>query len=225
MIKAQQKPLDEIRSMLGSAKDAKNILILGCGTCVTVCFAGGEKEVAIMASLLRMAEDVDSGDREFTEQTVKRQCEWEFIDAIKEQIDSADLVLSLACGVGVQAIAQRYPEKLVMPGVNTSFLGLALEQGVWNERCGACGDCVLHLTGGICPVVRCSKSILNGPCGGSVNGKCEISKDVECGWQLILDRLTTLGQESYLEEIAPPKDWRTSQSGGPRRIVREDLKI
>lgn len=222
MIKAQQKPLNEIREMLGSAK---KVLILGCGTCVTVCFAGGEKEVGILGSLLRMAEAVDEGNRQFKEQTVKRQCEWEFIDGVAEEIKDADLVLSLACGVGVQAVAQRFPEKLVVPGVNTSFLGLALEQGVWSERCGACGDCVLGKTGGVCPIVRCSKSLLNGPCGGSVGGKCEISPEVDCAWQLIHDRLSALGMADSLEEITPPKDWRSSQSGGPRKIVREDLRV
>lgn len=222
MIKAQQKPFGEIRSMLGGAG---KILILGCGTCVTVCFAGGEKEVAILGSLLRMAEDIDNGDRQFREQTVKRQCEWEFLDAIAEEVNSADLVLSLACGIGVQAVAQRFPRKPVVPGVNTSFLGLALEQGVWSERCVACGNCILDQTGGICPIARCSKSLLNGPCGGSVGGKCEISPDVDCVWQLIHDELTAMGRAEELEAIVPPKDWRTSQSGGPRKIVREDLMV
>ncbi|MBI2864223.1 MAG: methylenetetrahydrofolate reductase C-terminal domain-containing protein [Chloroflexi bacterium] len=222
MIKAQQKPFDEIRGMLGNAK---NVLILGCGTCVTICFAGGEKEVAILASLLRMAEDIDNGDRQFREHTVKRQCEWEFLDGAAEEVKNADLVVSLACGIGVQATAQRYPDKPVVPGVNTSFLGLILEQGIWSERCVACGNCVLDKTGGICPVARCSKSLLNGPCGGSVGGKCEISPEVDCAWQLIHDKLTAAGRAEELEEITPPKDWRTSQSGGPRKIVREDLRV
>ncbi|MDO8671997.1 MAG: methylenetetrahydrofolate reductase C-terminal domain-containing protein [Dehalococcoidia bacterium] len=222
MIKAQQKPIDEIRGMLGSAK---KVLVFGCGTCVTICFAGGEKEVSILSSLLRMAEDIDNGDRQFREHTVKRQCEWEFLDQAADEAKDADLIISLACGIGVQATAQRFPDKTVVPGVNTAFLGLILEQGVWSERCVACGDCVLSTTGGICPIVRCSKSLLNGPCGGSVNGKCEISPDVECAWQLIVDKLTAFGREDELEQIAPPKDWRTSQSGGPRKIVREDLRI
>ena len=222
MIVGQQKPLEEIRSMIAGYK---KVLVIGCGTCMTVCFAGGEKEVGILASSLRIANQVDGIDQEFVERTVKRQCEWEFLDVVGEEIQSADAVLSLGCGIGVQAIAERFPRTHVLPGLNTSFLGLPLEQGVWAERCAACGNCILAETGGICPIGRCAKNLLNGPCGGSQRGKCEVSPDVDCAWQLIHDRLIALGMEDRLEVIQPPKDWRTSFSGGPRKIVREDLRI
>ena len=94
---------------------------------------------------------------------------------------------------------------------------------MWAERCAGCGDCVLGYTGGICPVARCSKRIFNGPCGGSTKGKCEISPDVDCAWQLIWDRLKELGQTELYSKIMAPKDWRTARDGGPRRIVREDM--
>ncbi|MDP2954253.1 MAG: methylenetetrahydrofolate reductase C-terminal domain-containing protein [Chloroflexota bacterium] len=222
MIIAQQKPLEEIRNLIAPYK---KVLVLGCGTCVTVCFAGGEKEVGILASTLRLAQQVNGGDKELSEATVKRQCEWEYLDEVADQIKEADAVLSLACGIGVQAVAERFPKAIALPGVNTAFMGLPQEQGVWSERCAACGNCILGEMGGVCPIARCSKSLLNGPCGGSQNGKCEVSPDIPCGWQLIYDRLSAMGQLSRLEAIVPPKNWRTSFAGGPRRIVREDLKI
>jgi len=214
MIVGQRKPLAEIRKMIS---DYEKVLILGCGTCATVCFAGGDKEVAVLASSLRIL----GKGKTYDEHTVKRQCEWEFLDEIGDEIAEADAILSLGCGIGVQALAERFPTKPVLPGLDTSFLGMPQEYGIFTERCAACGNCILYLTGGICPIARCAKSLLNGPCGGSQNGRCEISADTPCAWQLIIERLTALGQLDRLEEIAPVKDWSTSSAGGPRRIVRE----
>ncbi len=135
-----------------------------------------------------------------------------------------DVVLSLACGAGVQTMAKLFPGLRVLPALNTNLIGMAEEHGVWTEVCLACGDCILGRTGGICPVTRCSKQLLNGPCGGSMNGKCEISKDVDCAWQLIIDRLKELGRLDLLEEVFPVKDWSAGWHGGPQKIIREDLK-
>jgi ferredoxin len=222
MIVAEQKPLSEQKTLIG---DAQRVLVVGCGTCVTVCFAGGEREAAIVSSSLRMSSKLDGNTKQITDTTVQRQCEWEYLDQITDKIKAADVVLSLACGIGVQAIAEHFPDTWVVPGLNTTFLGLPVEQGVWAERCAACGDCVLGLTGGICPIARCSKSLLNGPCGGSENGKCEVNPEIECAWQLIYDRLTGMGKLNMLLEIQPPKNWRTSRDGGPRKIIREDLRL
>lgn len=222
MIIAEQKPLDEIKTLLGEAEE---VLVVGCGTCVTVCFAGGDREAQIMASALRMASKLDGGPKQVTDLTVQRQCEWEYLDEIKEEIAGADVVLSLGCGIGVQAIAEHYPQKWVVPGLNTTFLGLPTEQGIWEERCAACGDCVLGITGGICPIARCSKSLLNGPCGGSEDGHCEIDPDVTCAWQAIFDRLSAMDRMDALLEFQAPKNWRTSRDGGPRKIVRKDLRL
>jgi len=222
MIVGEQKPLDEIRGMIAGHK---KLLIVGCGTCVTVCFAGGEKEVGILASALRIKSKLDKEEIIIDEVTVQRQCEWEYLDGMGEEIEAHDLVLSLGCGIGVQAIAERFPNARVVPGLNTSFLGLPEKQGVWAERCAACGNCLLDKTAGICPIARCAKSLLNGPCGGSHGGRCEIDPQVECAWQLIYDRLQARGELELLEEIIPPRDWSTSRDGGPRRIVREDLQF
>jgi len=222
MIVAEQKKLEEIKTLVG---DARKVLVVGCGTCVTVCFAGGAREAAIVASSLRMATKLDGNEKTVTDATVQRQCEWEYLDEIAEQVSAADVVLSLGCGVGVQAMVEHFPNAWVVPGLNTSFLGLPVEQGIWAERCAACGDCVLGRTGGICPIARCSKSLLNGPCGGSEGGHCEVNKDIQCAWQLIYDRLSSMGKLDLLMELQPPKNWKTARDGGPRRIVREDLRL
>lgn len=222
MIVAEQKPFEEIKSLIS---DAERVLIVGCGTCVTVCFAGGTKETAILGSTLRMATQLDGHNKVIDEATVQRQCEWEYIDPLAAKLDQYDLILSLGCGVGVQTLAERFPTQRIVPGLNTKFMGLPVEQGVWEERCQACGNCILHLTGGICPISRCAKQLLNGPCGGSQNGRCEINPETPCAWQLIWERLSTLDRQDQLLQIQPPKDWSTSRDGGPRKIVREDLRL
>jgi len=220
MIIAEQKPLDEIKGLI---TEAKKVLVVGCGTCVTVCHAGGEKEADILATSLRMSTKIDGQAKDVTQVTVQRQCEWEYIDAIAEQIGESDVVVSVGCGIGVQAIAERFPQTWVVPGLNTTFMGLPSEQGVWEERCAACGSCMLALTGGICPIARCAKQLLNGPCGGSQDGVCEIDAETACAWQLIYDRLEALDKLHLILEIM--QDWSTSRDGGPRKITREDLRL
>ncbi len=222
MIIAEQKTLDELKSLIGNAE---KVLVVGCGTCVTVCFAGGAREAAITSSSLRMSTKLDHQEKQIRDVTVQRQCEWEYLDQIAEEVNAADVVLSLGCGIGVQAIAEHFPDTWVVPGLNTSFLGMPTEQGVWEERCAACGDCILGLTGGICPIARCSKSLLNGPCGGSEAGHCEIDPEVPCAWQLIYDRLSSMGKLNVILDLQPPKNWKASRDGGPRKITRDDLRL
>lgn len=157
--------------------------------------------------------------------TVERQCEHEFLEQVQEKMQEYEVIVSLACGVGVQTMTDDYPSLLTVPGQNTNFMGYPLQQGVWIENCLGCGDCVLHLTGGICPITRCAKSIQNGPCGGSAEGKCELSPELDCAWHLIHDRLAQLGRFKEMNTIQPPKDWSTSHHGGPRTIVREDVRL
>ncbi len=222
MIVAERKTIPELIEAL---KGHKKVLVLGCGTCVTVCLAGGEREVSIIASALRMASKLAENPLEIEEMTIERQCDNVFIEQAAEAIERNDAVLSLGCGAGVQAIAERFGTKPVYAGLNTSFIGILQEQGVWTEKCSSCGVCVLSDFGGICPVTRCAKSMLNGPCGGSQDGKCEIRPDQECAWQLIYDRLKAIGQLDKLKEIAPPKDWSKSLSGGSRKVIREDHRV
>ena len=216
MIVAEQKPIEEIMGFLAGHK---RVLVLGCGTCVTVCLAGGEREVATLASLLKLA-----GKNEIEENTIERQCDAEFFDGIKQQVESCDAILSMACGVGVQMAGQLFADKPVYPALNTKFMGTNDGAGQWSENCLACGDCKLGVFGAVCPVTRCSKSLANGPCGGSVAGMCEVDPEkIECGWQLIIDRLSTLGKLDVLAENTGARDWSKTHSGGPRRLSREDM--
>ncbi len=218
MIIAERKPLEEIEKII---QPYQRVLILGCGTCVTICFAGGEKEVGLLASQLRMKSSLTTQNREIRERTILRQCDQEFIEEVAADVEWADIVLSLACGIGVQGVAERYENKRVAPGVSTLFLGLTQEAGYWSERCSACGDCIIHLFAGICPITRCAKGLLNGPCGGSQDGKCEVSKDTVCAWQLIYDRLEARGELHLLDEIKSPRDW--SRKNLPGSLLRKDL--
>ena len=221
MITAERKPLAEIISHI---EDCRRILLLGCNECVTVCAAGGRKEVAMLASALQMDFMKRGKTLEVRELTLERQCEPEYVEELAPMIDQVDAVVSMACGCGVQEIARRFKQMRVYPAVNTKFMGAAEGPGIWAERCQGCGDCLLGITGGICPIARCSKRLMNGPCGGSSNGKCEISKDVDCVWQLIWDRMKELGIEDQYETIISAKDWSTERGGGPRKIIREDLQ-
>lgn len=219
MIVGEQKPLAEIKDKVSPYS---KLLILGCGTCVKTCFAGGEDEVAILASALRLSFRKDDININIEELTVERQCEDEFIKEAAPAIGRNDAVLSLACGAGVQMIANRFAKSPVLPGVNTTFIGVLEKQGLFTEKCLGCGNCLLDLFAGICPISRCSKKLLNGPCGGSQNGKCEVNAEIDCAWQLIIDRSKSFGQMERLATYVPPKDWRSSQAGGPRKLVRED---
>jgi ferredoxin len=220
MIVGKQKPLEQIWEMI---KGYKKVLVFGCNTCVAVCHEGGNKEAEILGSLLRMKATQEGVDLEIVSSGIERQCEHEFYDSAREAIEAADAVLSIACGAGVQFTSEKWPAKIVLPGLNTTFIGVVDEPGVFSERCQMCGDCILHLTGGVCPIARCSKSIMNGPCGGSQDGRCEINADVPCGWQLIYDRLKAQGRLELLEEVIPPKDWKSGRDGGPRKQTRPDL--
>jgi ferredoxin len=222
MITGEQKPIAEIKNKVAAYS---KILILGCGTCVKTCFAGGEDEVATLASALRLAFKKDNKSIQIEEFTIERQCEDAFIKEAAQAIARNDAVLSLACGAGVQMVASRFPKTPVMPGVNTTFIGILEKQGLFTEECLGCGNCIVDLFGGICPVSRCSKKLLNGPCGGSGNGKCEVNQDTDCAWQLIIDKLTAINKLDSLSTYIPPKDWRSSNAGGPRKLVREDHVI
>ncbi|MBN1849705.1 MAG: methylenetetrahydrofolate reductase C-terminal domain-containing protein [Deltaproteobacteria bacterium] len=219
MITAEQKPIDEIREMINPYK---RILAVGCGSCVAECAAGGQKETAMLASALRMAARMNHEDVTIDEKTLDRQCVRDFVIQLDDVIQNYDALLSLACGAGVQAVAEMFPEIPVIPALNTEFLGETRDQGLWIESCQGCGDCMLYFFGGICPISRCSKQLLNGPCGGSKNGVCEVDPEVPCAWQMIIDRLARFNALGRLEMIYPPKDWAKKQGKGPRKIIRED---
>lgn len=223
MIVANRKAIPEIRDMI---KDCNRVLLVGCGTCVTVCLAGGEREVGIIGSALRMSLKLIGRDNVVVDEcTIERQCDDAFIDTLADRVKEYDAVVSLGCGAGVQALSQSFQERLIFPGLNTQFIGILESQGVWTEKCLGCGNCRLGEYVGICPLTRCAKRMLNGPCSGSREGKCEVNDNIDCAWQLIYDRAKQLGVLDKFNEIAPVHDWSSSVDGGPRKIVREDQCI
>jgi len=215
MIVGKLKPIEEIVTTIS---DFRKVLILGCGTCVTVCLTGGAKEARALARELSHPGLYKANPPSFEVDTIERQCERDMVKAYLEIPHDCDAILSLACGAGVQTLVSVYTELPIMPAINTTFLGALDEPGIWREKCHGCGDCVLAYTGGICPVARCAKRLFNGPCGGSTDGKCEISKDVDCAWALIIARLKKLNRLDLYENIIPAKDWSAERGGGPRTL-------
>ncbi len=219
MIVAERKPIEEIEKQL---EGCKKVLIAGCGTCVTVCMSGGEKEVGVLASMLRMRAKIKGEELEIVEATVQRQCDREYVEELGKMAIGCDAILSMGCGVGVNYSTEVLGRIRVLPGLNTRFYGANVDEGVWSERCAGCGECIVAATEGICPIARCSKSILNGPCGGSQDGTCEVDPEIDCVWQQIYDRVQELGNPDKLEEILPPKNWAKGRDGGPGKVSRED---
>jgi len=216
MIVADRKPFEEIKEKV---KDYQKLLILGCGTCVSVCHAGGEKEVELLATELRMANKLEGKNVKIGELTIERQCDKEFIEPIVEKAREYDAILSMACGAGVQFVAEMLESIPVIPALNTRFIGVAAEEGIFAERCRACGNCLLADYGGICPMTMCAKSLVNGPCGGYKNGKCETSSERNCAWIMIYERLAKQGKLDKMREISTLKDY--SVQSHPARQVNE----
>jgi hypothetical protein len=222
MITGERKPLDEI---MASIEPYKKILIVGCATCVAECAAGGEKEVALLASQIRLLSNKEGRALELKELTIDRQCIYEFIDQVTPIIDKYDVVLSLGCGAGVQAMAEVLSDTHIIPGLNTTGIAETKEQGLWLEDCRGCGDCKLDKFADVCPITRCAKSLFNGPCGGSKDGHCEVDSTVDCAWHVIVSRLEKTNRLDSMDEIEPPANWAKTQGKGPRKIVREDQRI
>lgn len=220
MIIAHRKPVKEILNMI---EDKEKVLILGCRGCVAVCSTGGEKEVAILASAIRLGRKKRQKPIEIHEDTYVRQCDTEYLQPLMEYGTKYDAVLSMACGVGVNLIAETCPDVRIFPAVNTTFYGANPKSGEWKEMCAGCGACGVHNLGGFCPIARCAKNLLNGPCGGSVGGKCEVNPDTPCVWHMIYNKMFKFNESDKLGRIMPAKDWRPAGHGGPRFRRREDL--
>ena len=222
MIVAERKPMDELIELLSGYR---KVLVLGCGSCVTVCLTGGEKQAEELAGLLNLAAKSKNLDLTADFASVTRQCDHEFLEDIPKEKNLADYdaVLSLACGVGVGFMSEQFPDVVVLPGLNTTFYGANTAEGIWAEYCHGCGDCVLAWTGGICPIARCSKSLINGSCGGTDKGKCEVDKDMDCAWLLIYKRLESLGRLDDLRKVRPARNWSTDRGKGVRRLTHAEM--
>jgi len=218
MIVAQRKPFEEIKELL---KDYKKVLNVGCGTCVAVCLAGGEKEVDVLNTEIDMARKLDDNPVEMGSFTVERQCDREYLEELDSVVEEYEAILSMACGAGIQFLAERYPHKPVLPAVDTTFIGVNQDVGWYEERCRSCSSCVLGMTGGICPVTMCAKGLYNGPCGGTNQGSCEIDKDQPCAWYLIYERLSKQDRLDCIKKITLAQDW---QNQVPRTVIQPGYK-
>ena len=205
MIITTLKPLDEI---LDSICPYHKVLIAGCDGCTQP--PRGLREAKTLSQLLELAGRLRDKDLQFKVTTVVKQCD-SFLtaSALKPQMDGVEAVLSLACGAGPQTVAELFPDLPVLPAQNTHFIGVEdREGGILEENCSACGDCLLALTGGICPVTRCAKGLLNGACGGARDGKCEMDPDKDCAWELIFKRLERQGKLDRIKEFRSPRDYQ-----------------
>ena len=214
MIVAKRKPFEEIKHLL---KGYKKVLNVGCGTCVAVCLAGGEKEVSVLNAELDMARKIDDNPIEISGITIERQCDREYLEVLDAKVGEYEALLSLACGAGIQFLAERYPNIPVFPAVDTTFIGVNQAVGWYEERCRSCSSCVLGQTGGICPVTLCAKGLYNGPCGGTNKGNCEIDSNQPCAWYMIYERLKGQGRLECILEITPANDW---QNQTPRTVIQ-----
>jgi ferredoxin len=218
VIVAKPKPFTEIAKLV---EGYERVFVAGCGTCVAVCLAGGDKEAGILADRLKIA-NRSSSQFMVSYATVERQCDKEFLLQFRDHINEADAVVSLACGAGIQFLAQMYPDTPVFPGVDTSFIGVSEGAGIWTERCKSCNQCYLGITGGICPITMCAKSLLNGPCGGPKNGKCETDPEKNCAWVQIITRLERQNRLDILNSLVPPRN--NSLNKYPGKVVREEYQ-
>jgi ferredoxin len=218
MIVAERKPFEEIWNMVcGYSK----LMVAGCGTCVTICWAGGEKEVGVLSSQLKLAAAREARELTIIESTVERQCEKEMVEELRDRAAEVEAILSMGCGVGVQTLADVFEEKPLFPALNTTFIGMPEQEGIWTERCAACGDCLLFWTGGICPSARCAKGLLNGPCGGMRRGgKCETDPEKDCAWALIYRRLEKQGRLNLMRRYYEPKNYRAVKRPGKVEATR-----
>jgi hypothetical protein len=207
MIVTTQKPLDEV---LDYISPYSNILVVGCDGCTQP--PRGLKEAQNLAQLLELGGKLRGKDFTFKTITIAKQCD-SYLDEtmLIPHLEGVEAVLSLACGIGVGEMAQIYPQVHIFPAQNTHFMGAEeRDEGKFEVRCAGCGSCVLAETGGICPVARCSKGLLTGACGGSKDGKCELSPERNCGWVLIYDQLKKQGNLEYLRKIRAPRDYQLS---------------
>jgi len=201
MIITQKKPMEEIMAMVG---DAKTVAIIGCGSCATACQTGGEPQIAELTVVLEQA------GKKVVGTTVADYCCMAL--GVKSKMKpliaaQPDCIICMSCGDGVQCVAKTAPNTPVYPSNDTMYLGEAVRFGVWEEACHFCGQCVLGQTGAVCPITQCAKSLVNGPCGGQKNGKCEVNPENECAWIKIYNRLEATGQLDKLTQTREDKGY------------------
>jgi ferredoxin len=205
MIITKQKNFDEILRLLGD----RPVFLIGCSECATLCHTGGKDELVAMKAALEQKKIPVSG-MVILEPACHLNNDKRLLKSYRKELEKSGKILVLACGNGVQTVAELFSDKEVLAGTDTLFLGEITRVNEFDKRCTFCGECILDIFGGVCPVSRCPKSMLNGPCGGSVGGKCEVSSELECIWERTYQELKKRGKESVLMRIQKPKDWSKS---------------
>ncbi len=214
IITKQKSPQDILKAL----KDKTRIFVIGCGDCAATCKTGGEEEVAAMAGFLKEKGKTVTGTATPDVTCAAAQAKIAFAKN-KEALKNSDAILVLACGSGIQCVRENDRLNLdVLPGCDSLFAALIDKDNNFQEVCSCCGECVLDLTGGICPVTRCSKGLLNGPCGGQNKGKCEADKNRDCAWVLIYKRMKEKGALERLKKRLPPKDHKIATK--PLSVVK-----
>lgn len=200
----RQKSLDEIEQYLDGLE---RLYIVGCGTCATMTKTGGQEEVLEMKDRLQEAGKVVTGwvvpsttCDEMTELMMREN---------SAAIEDARCILVMACALGVHRVGLDI-DKPVFPALDTLFIGMEESPGCFREVCAQCGQCVVGNTAGICPITACHKGLLNGPCGGTNNGKCEIDREKDCAWTLIYQRLKEQGRLDSMRKYYPPKNYQAA---------------
>ena len=211
MIITKQKDFNELLSSVGK----EPVFIIGCSECATVCHTGGEKEVLEMKSALE-DKNIPVTGWVILEPACHLQNDKRILRKYKDEVNKANKILVLACGNGIQTVSEIIENADVIAGNDTLFLGEIKRVNEFEKRCNMCGDCIEDMFGGFCPVSRCPKSMLNGPCGGSIDGKCEVDSNIDCVWDLIYKCLKEKKQLQLLKIIQEPKDW--SKSTETRRV-------
>jgi ferredoxin len=213
-----KKPFEEV---LGALKNVNRIGLVSCGSCAAMCQTGGTEGAKEMAEKLEQ-EGFEVVVTIVPDEVCDNRVMMKDFRKIDKELGEIDAILTLSCGLGVasiiQVLSKKHPEIPVFIGTNTEFMGMTERIGRFYQRCRGCGDCLLNETGGICPITTCAKSLMNGPCGGMVRGKCEVGNyEKDCGWVLIFNRLKELGRLDLFTKLREPVDW--SESGHQREVV------
>ncbi len=194
------------KELMENIKNYKSFFLLGCSECSTLCGTGGEPELKAMKEALKAEGKKVTGTfvAKIGCQVLGTKVE---LKPFKDAITEAECILVMSCGAGAQTVVELFENKPVYPTNDTMFLGNMTRLQMFDERCSLCGKCILDKTGGICPITACPKGLLNGPCGGTNDGKCEVSPDIECAWVRIYNRMKRLGKLEEMKETIKPKDW------------------
>ncbi len=197
----------ELKDLMENIKDYKSFFLVGCSECAALCGTGGEPELSAMK------EELEKQGKQVTGTFVaKTGCQVlgtkiELKKTSKEAVENADCILVMSCGAGTQTAVELFKDKAVYVTNDSLFLGNMSRLQMFDERCSLCGECILDKTGGICPITTCPKGLLNGPCGGTNEGKCEVSSDIECAWVRIYNRLNDINRLDDMKKTVEPKNW------------------